>query len=54
MNKTEIEKEILEIARLSGLLVEEIQWDQDLNQASLFKRVRDIETQLAALKKLLG
>lgn len=54
MNKTEIEKEILEIARLSGLLVEEIQWDQDLNQASLFKRVLDLEIKLEGLKKLLG
>jgi hypothetical protein len=54
MNKLEIEKKIIEITRITGLLVEEIQWDQEINIESMKTLVDDLQKQSEKLHKLLG
>jgi hypothetical protein len=54
MNKLKIEKKIIEITRITGLLVEEIQWDQEINIESMKTLVDDLQKQSEKLHKLLG
>lgn len=54
MNKLDIEKMIIEITRITGLLVEEIQWDQEINIENMKALVDDLQKQSEKLHKLLG
>ncbi len=54
MNKSNIENEILEITRLCGLLVEEIQWDQEISTESMKILVLNLHHQSEKLLNLLG
>ena len=45
---------IIEITRITGLLVEEIQWDQEINIENMKILVDDLQKQSEKLHKLLG
>jgi hypothetical protein len=54
MNKVAIEKEIIDIAKTCGLLVEEIQFDQDIDPSALRSVILKLQNQSTQLLKLLG